>query len=214
MISANYTSENIAGALGLGGFANDWQLAEADECMRILLTPSFHREVCISVLCKAGKVSVIVVAAVSQIWLQDWPVPQPTQVEQDAGILSEQQFIRLSALLHIAAESKQERMVVISDGMRAHTVLRADREGKVNLAQHVGEDASYRVFVAAVIEQCHGVIGNPSIRNALADAGSYASLRLPPDMVRPAKERVRTLVLGSEAETAGLLEALRKQHGV
>lgn len=80
MLNANYTSENICRALGLGGFANDWQLAKAEECIRVLLAPAFHREICISVCRTAHVVSVSVVTALSQIWLQDWPVPQLVQV--------------------------------------------------------------------------------------------------------------------------------------
>lgn len=213
MLSANYTFENICRALGLGGFANDWQLAEADECIRVLLKPSFHREVCISILCKAGEVSVSVVAAVSQIWLQDWPVPQLTKVEQDAAVLSEKEFTRLSSLLNKSAEPKHGPRFLVIDGMQAHTVLRADREGKLNLDQNVCGDASYRSFVAEVIEQTHGAVESPSIRNALADAGSYAGLRIPVVALPPAKDIVRTLMLGSQEETGQLLEALRKQHG-
>lgn len=212
MLSANYTSENICRALGLGGFANDWQLAETDECIRVLLKPSFHREVCISIMCKAGEVSASVVAAVSQIWLQDWPVPQLTKVEQDAGILSELEFIRLSSLLNKLAESKQGPRFVVVDGMQAHTVLRADREGKLNRDQNVGADAGYRAFVAEVIEQAYGAIDSPSIRNALADAGSYSGLKIPVVELTPPKDILRTLVLGNQEETAQLLEALRKQH--
>lgn len=138
---ANYTSENICRALGLGGFANDWQLAEAEECIRVLLTPSFHREVCISVLRQGGKVSLSVV-----------------------------------------------------------------------LNQNVGCDESYQSFVAEAIRLSHRAIANPRIRNALADSGTYAGLRLPIEAEPPAKEFVRTLVLGGKEETAQLLEALRKQH--
>ena len=214
MLSANYTSENICRALGLGGFANDWQLAQSDECIRVLLKPSFHREVCISVLSKEGKVSVVVIAALSQIWLQDWPMPQSTKVEQDAGILSAVQFSRLFSLLSSAAEPKQQAGFVILDGMPAHAVLRADREGKFNIDKNVGCDASYKSFIAEVIAQAHSAIGSPSIRNALADAGNYAGLRIPSEVTPPAKDAVRTLVLGEPEQTALLLGALRKQHEV
>lgn len=212
MLSANYTSENICRALGLGGFANDWQLAQSDECIRVLLKPSFHREVCISVLLKEEKVSVVVIAALSQIWLQDWPIPQLTKVEQEAGILSEVQFARFTSLLHSAAEPKQQARFVVLDGMQAHTVLRADREGRLNIDKNVGGDASYKFFIAEVITQVHTAIGCPSIRNALADAGSYAGLRIPYEVIPPAKDTVRTLVLGEPEQTSLLLEALRKKH--
>ncbi len=209
---ANYTSENICRALGLGGFANDWQLAEAEECIRVLLTPSFHREVCISVLRQGGKVSLSVVVAVSQIWLQEWAVPHLTQVEQEAGTLSETQFTRLLSLLNMAAEPKQASQVVILDGMQAHAVHRADRAAKLNLNQNVGCEESYQSFVAEAIRLSHRALANPRIRNALADSGTYAGLRLPAEDEPPAKEFVRTLVLGGKEETAQLLEALRKQH--
>lgn len=213
MLSANYTSENICRALGLGGFANDWQLAEADECIRVLLKPSFDREVCISVLFKAGTVSISVVAAASQIWLQDWPMPQLTQVEHEAGILTELQFSLLSSLLNSAAAPTQASRFIVIDGMQAHTVLRAGREGKLNLDQNVARDASYGSFVSKTIELTHSAISGPSIRNALANAGRYAGLRIPLEIVPPAKDVVRTLVLGMPEEATQLLEALRKHHG-
>lgn len=212
MLSANYTSENICRALGLGGFANDWQLAEADQCIRVLLKPSFDREVCISVLCQAGTVSVSVVAAVSQIWLQDWPIPQLTQVDQEVGMLSEQHYTRFVSLLNLAAESTQASQVVVLDGMQAHSVLRAGHEGQLNLDQNVGGNASYEAFVAEAIGQAHSVLGRPSIRNALAAAGRYVGLRISLEVVSPAKDVVHTLVLGNKEETAQLLAALRRQH--
>lgn len=212
MLSANYTSENICRALGLGGFANDWQLAESDECIRVLLKPSFHREVCISVLSKEAKVSVVVIAALSQIWLQDSPIPQLTKVEQDDGIFSGLQFSQLASLLKSAAEPKQQAGFFVIDGMPAHTVLRADREGKLCIDKNVGSEASYKSFIAEVITQAHSAIGSLSIRNALADAGNYVGLRIPSEVLPPAKDTVRTLVFGEAEQTAQLLEALRKQH--
>ncbi len=196
----------------MGGFANDWQLAESDECIRVLLKPSFHREVCISLLSKEGKVSVVVIAALSQIWLQDWPLPQMTKVEVDAAIVSELQFDRLVSLLNSAAEPKQQAGFFVIDGMPAHTVLRADREGKLSIDKNVGSDASYKAFIAEVITQAHGAICSPGIRNALADAGRYAGLRIPAEVIPPAKDTIRTLVLGEPEQTAQLLELLRKQH--
>ena len=212
MQSANYTSENICRALGLGGFANDWQLAKADQCIRVLLKPSFDREVCISILCNAGTVSLCVVAALSQIWLQDWPVPQLTQMEQEVGMLSEQQYTRFLSLLNLAAVPTQATHVVVLDGMQAHSVLRAGGKGVSNLDQNVGGNASYGAFVAEVIEQAHSVLAGPSIRNALADAGRYVGLRIPLEVVPPTKDVVHTLVLGNKEETAQLLDALRRQH--
>ena len=212
MQSANYTSENICRALGFGGFANDWQLAKADQCIRVLLKPSFDREVCISVLCNAGTVSLCVAAAVSQIWLQDWPVPQLTPVEQEAGMLSEWQWTRFLSLLTLAAEPTQASRVVVIDGMQAHSVLRAGGMGKLNLDQNVGGNANYGAFVAEVIAQAHSVLVGPSIRNALADVGRYVGLRIPPEVVPPAKDVVHTLVLGNKEETTQLLDALRRQH--
>lgn len=211
MLSTNYTSENICRALGLGGFANDWQLAESDECIRVLLKPSFHREVCISVLSKGEKVSVVVIAALFQIWLQDWPIPRLTKVEQDAGILSGLQFSRLTSLLKSAAEPKQQAGFFVIDGMPAHTVLRADREGKLSIDKNVGSEASYKSFIAEVITQAHGAIDSPGIRNALADAGNYVGLRIPCEVTPPAKDTIRTFVFGEPEQTSQLLEALRKQ---
>lgn len=63
MQSANYTSDNIARALGLAGFANDDEVEPATQAIRLLFAPSFHAEVCITMLESAGIAKVSVVAA-------------------------------------------------------------------------------------------------------------------------------------------------------
>lgn len=212
MLSANYTAENICRALGLGSFANDLQLAAADEAIRVLLVPSFHREVCISLLRQANTVRVSVVAARTQIWLQDWPVPQSTPVDQESMPCSGLAFAELSSSLCAAAESRQSQRYVILDGMRAHTVLRADRQGKYHLDQHVSANPLYTAFIAEAITLAHRTVTGPGIRNALADAGSYVGLRMPTEPTPPTKDLVRTMVLGSPDETGALLDALRQRH--
>lgn len=213
MLNANYTSENICHAIGLDGFANDWQLAGAEQAIRALLTPSFHREVCISFLCKGAQASVSVVAADSQIWAQDWPVPLATPHERQDGILSKEVFLALKELLLAAAKPKTAPGFVVIDGMQAHSVLRCEREGKVNLSQNVSYDSTYGAFVAKAISVARDAIESPNLRNALRDAGTYVGLVLPKEHVPAKKPMVRTIVLGTDEEASQLLESLKKQHG-
>jgi len=213
MQNANYTSENICRALGLGGFANDSHLAKASQAIRLLLTPSFSPEACIT-LCRAdNEITASVVAARSQIWQQVWPAPKPTAVDSAIGQISAAVFERLASLLDMAAQpGASPRITVVLDGMRAHSVLRNGGEGRINISENASREGPYATFVAQTISETWHVIDNLFAKNALREAGSYVGLSLPEQDTPPTKTTINTVVLGPEDVAAQVLAALKKHH--
>ena len=211
MQGPNYTSRNIARAMGLGGFADDAPPAQARDDLRLLLTPSFHAEVCMSFIRGPACATVAVVVARSQIWRQAWPAPQPCGVHAARGEIEPAAYERLCAAFDAALPPMPGRVVVL-DGMGVHTVRRALAGDPTALEKNVGADGRYAAFVAAAIQAAWDRIEDPVVGNALRDAGDYAGLRLPERDVPPVKPRLRMMVLGDERTSAALLAGLAAHH--
>lgn len=210
--TANYTSENIAHGLGLEGFASDFQLAASDRSMRLLLLrPSFHVEVCITLLDRSGAVDVIVVAARQQIWQQIWPAPRPTEVDRSVGILSGSVFESLSQSL-AEARTAPAQGVAILDGMRVHAILRSQRATQIEINDNPGRRSSYGLFVAHFLREVWNSISDSATRNAVRNAGSYVGLELPEEAVPPIEPMVRTVVFGPVDVASQILDALEAHH--
>jgi hypothetical protein len=212
MLNANYTSGKICRALGLGGFADDAPLADAAAAIRLLLTPSFHPEVCISFLRCAGAPRVQVVAAVAQVWRQTGVAPRRTAVEAAEGTIDDASFDDLAGLLADAACCRDAKWVIL-DGMGVHSLLLSGGETRVDLARNAGEVEAYAAFVLKAIDAAwRSVVDAPAVRNALRDAGAYVGLDLPAQEVPPAKPSVRVAVLGEAPATGQVIDALAARH--
>lgn len=211
MQSANYTSENIARALGLTGFANDEELGPASKAIRVLLMPSFHAEVCITLISTPQSVTLSVVAAKEQIWHQVWPSPKLAETISAAGEVSNVDFVSHEELFRSASIARSESVVAL-DGMRAHAVLRMNRQCCLEVDENVARSSRYAEFVAAVVGASWRSVSDARVRNALGAAGSYVGLALPEEALPPAKPVIRTVVFGPADVSAQLLESLRRHH--
>jgi hypothetical protein len=210
MMNANYNSENIARALGLSGFANDEMLGPAQQALRVLLTPSFTPEACLTFIrdTDAHVVRVHVVAAHFQIWHQVGPAPAPVLTDVAQGSCSADAFEHLVSLLGTAAEPGDvPRAHVILDGTTARSVLREQGQGIIDLQENTASTAAHSAFVDAALHLAWQSITSPRVRNALRPD-------LPPEYVPPDKPTVQTMVIGGEEEKALLLKALKQQHGI
>ncbi|MEM4987353.1 hypothetical protein V8G57_08120 [Collimonas sp. H4R21] len=212
MQTKNYTSENICRSLGMDGFANDRHLAKADEAVRLLLKPSFHPEVCVSFIRSGYDVSLYVEAARMQIWQQDWPTPQPTPTNTAAGLCSLEDFETLVDMLCKAANPNATPRFYVIDGMLAHSILRREREGLVNINANAVYETQYMTFIAKAIGIAWYGISVPVVRNALRLAGGYVNVNLPEENIPPSKPVIRTVVLGSKDVGAEISIALKKVH--
>jgi hypothetical protein len=207
----NYTPDNVARALGLGGFAKDMQLAQAGQAIRLLLLPAFHVELCLTLTKTADAHTLSVVAAREQIWQQVWPSPRQTQIHAADNLVSREAFEDLAvSLKHAALAPSQGR--VILDGMSAHAVLRTHRELETQMNENVAQRSAYSTFVAAALHLAWYSVTDPQVRNAVRAAGSYVNLELPEEPVPHQKPTIRTVVLGPDDVASQILDGLKKQH--
>ena len=200
-----YTPEVICQSLGLPSFAADPSCTTAKEAVRVLLMPSFHPEVCLTIA--DGKSSVV--SAREMIWRQFEPAPMIT--DKAAGEVPAESVAVLAAALLQTTQDVELSGIAI-DGMP--TEIRLFREGKVLLEvrENVGRKSVLASYVAQAISTVWSSIENAYCRNALAEAAEYAGVSLPRVQEPPRKPTIETLVLGPEEERTQLLEALRKHH--
>lgn len=207
----NYTSDNVARALGLGGFANDMQLAQAGQAIRLLLLPAFHVELCLTLVKAADAHTLSIVTAREQIWQQVWPSPRATPIHAAGNPVSRQAFEDLAVSLRQAALAQSQERVIL-DGMSAHAVLRTDRNLEIQLNENVARNSAYGAFVAAALHLAWHSVADPQVRNAVRDAASYVGLTLPEEPVPQPKPTIRTVVLGPDDVASQILESLKKRH--
>ncbi len=206
---SNYNSENVARALGLGGFANDEQLAQAEQAIRLLLLPSFDNELCVTLTQCAGKSTITIVAAKDQIWQQVWPSPKISPVHIATGPIPMKAFDDLVTELRRASTAPSEGRVVILDGIRGHAVLRANRRCEVEINEMLGQRQPYGAFVTAVLQLAWHSVTDPRVRNGLRSVGG---LSLPEEQIPEEKPTIRTVVLGPEDVALEIMEGLKKLH--
>lgn len=201
-----YTAEAICKCIGLPSFEHDPLCINATEAIRLLLMPSFHPEVCITLA--DGKVSAV--AARSMIWRQ--PEPFPVLSDRSNGDLEPDAFANLLECLASIAQSLEASRGVLIDGM-PFELLRFTR-GAITLRArgNAGGRGAESEFVAQAIRATWECSSDHHLRNALAEAGHYAGISLPLQSDLPRKPLVGTIVLGSADDRAELLEALRKHH--
>lgn len=209
---ANYTSENIVRALGLEGFANDHELALADESIRLLLLPSFHGEICLSFVKRGSECKLSVVVAREQIWLQSWPIPKPVATAATDEPVAQELFHKIASALRLVGDSKPLGVVIL-DGMRVHAVLRSNQQCQLNINENVGERLGYSEFVAFALTEAWQAVALPVVRNALRNAAEYVGIELLEEPEPAEKVMVRTVVLGPEDLTAKILDSFKRHHG-
>lgn len=199
-----YTADAICQCMGLLSFDGDLELASASEAVRLLLKPSFHPEVCITI----ADAQVSVVSARSMIWRMFEPAPVLTDRAQAS--LSSEAF---DSLLRQMQPVKQANGVpgIVIDGMP--TDLLHIKTGKIVLrvgGNAGGRRGDFSAFVSAVIRAVWDLISNVHCRNALADTAGYVGESLPRLDEPPRKPTVATVVLGPAEERAELLAALKR----
>lgn len=206
MQSANYTSHNICHALGVGAF-----MPAPDGALRLLLTPSFHAEVCVSFVARPMSIDVHVVAAQVQIWRQESPWPKPTPVHAASGEMAVPAFEDIVQAWRTALQPQVPSRTVILDGMRAHAAFR--QNGRTDeLHEAILSNSDVGRFVGTALSGAWTAVVDPHVRNALCDAGGYAGLDLPHQTTPPEKPTVRTLMLGIDDVAQPLLDALKQHH--
>jgi hypothetical protein len=196
-----YTAEAICSSLGLSSFANDPVCTHAKRSVRVLLTPSFHPEICLTFA--DDKLEVI--SARKMIWHQVEPAPVLTDRAKQTippGVLTD-------LFEHLEAEETSSNSGWgMIDGMSAE--LLAFRDGVLVLSTGRRDclrgDSS--AWVKLAISLAWPSLSDPHCRNALAAAARYIGENLPLDIEPARKPAVTTLVLGPAEDRAELLAAI------
>jgi hypothetical protein len=204
----DYTADNICLAMNLPGFIEQsWAQAERPT-MRLILTPSFHPELCLTLSRTPETALMSVTALVEQLWAHNSDVYLPC--EREDVTLPASAFDEASSLFTIAHDSfDSERRYLSIDGMGSESCL-VSRTGTQRMCAHVSSHALCDQFVARLVELAWNACSRPQVRNALAQAAGYLGIKYPLQEVPPGKSNARIAVLGTPEEISDYLAMLKR----
>jgi hypothetical protein len=201
-----YTNDAICRAMGRPAFVEP---AWSPRTLRLLLKPSFHSEVCVTIAVNDCGMSVVAFA--EGFGRQSVPCELPTFREHGllAASVVEQLVANFNAAL--AADRNREGRMVCIDGMGVACCL-VDPNGVEQFSCHPYRPEVAR-FVSSCIQAAWQECRNPGVRNALAACGDYVGLKLPrdPEVVPPKLFRIG--VLGTPHDRADFLKQLHERTG-
>jgi hypothetical protein len=208
MMTDDHTAEDFCRSLGLSGFAEDSQLAVPGEVLRLLLRPSFHPGLCITISGKESHAEISVAAA------RDMHIRQlaigPDFVDRDHGATSAESFADLVASL--SAIHSADKAPIVLDGMPVNVLLRRDGVPELSVRGNPTPDSALCLLAAQAISQAWAGIQGIPCKNALARAGRYVGVDLPSLTEPEQKQATQILVLGPEEDRQQLLQALRQSY--
>jgi hypothetical protein len=207
MQSKDYATENICKAMGLVGFSNDPTFEDHQAVIRLVLMPSFHPELCITLTANEREAILSTIALTNQFDRR----PDPTRslpIYSEKIEVSRSEFEKLFATARALAHNQQLSETSRGlDGMSFSCLIK-DRD-KVWLFEdiYLAQGQALVSFVGAVLLSVYENVQKPECRNAIAQVGYYVSRELPfeerPDNLW--KPRPQT-----EKERQKLREAIRR----
>ena len=205
----DYTADAVCQVLGVGRL--DPGPLTTGWALRMLLKPSFHPEVCVTLNASdATRCSAEVVVPAEQVWHAGL-IPQiVSRATCDLGADFAAAFLAQlsSAPIMIGRWMTIDGMMfqaLAIDGMSFDAVLRTP-EGPRGIAGAVSEDGEESRWIRELLTVLHARIEEAVSIRALAAAGSYAGLELTSPESGPAPTRIG--VLGSDDDRDALVRAL------
>ena len=203
----DYTADAICQSMGLRFIEHSWAQAETPT-LRVVLTPSFHPELCITLSRTADAVRLSVVALTRQFWSQGSGVVLPTECEE--AHLSSKDFDEVLALFAgVRAGFDTQGRYVCVDGMGSMACL-VSRAGTQRFEAHVSEHRPAGQLVVRLIELAWNACRQPRVRNALAQVARYLSIEYPVEEVPPQPATTPLAVLGTPEGRHDYFEMLRQ----
>lgn len=197
----DYTNEAICFAMGIRPV-----VPKAEEALRLILKPSFHPEVCITL----ERGSVTAVALESMLWRAAAVCRMPGFAE--TAPLAQGVLERMAASHEeiLGRRPKDIGNRVYLDGMPLSVIQVS--AGKVLEIDGYGCENGLSGLIRQVLELAYSAMSRPELKNALADCGRYVDLKLPRmEVVKRSVQRI--LVLGEERVSKDLIEALVREEG-
>ena len=209
MNPAAYTSDAICQAMGLGSFVDaSWSRA-VKPTLRVVLTPAFHPELCLTLGEDGDAVYLSVVALAEQFWTH--PEELYRAAHRDRTSMPRNLLAELVGLFEAAhAASDPNRHAVSLDGMGVESCV-VSSAGEKRLRAHVSSLSQLRGFVARLLQVSWAECRDARVRNAIARTAGYVGIDLPAQDVSAERPVTKVLVLGTREERHDYLAALESK---
>ena len=195
-----YTDDAICSAMWLGQF----EPVGAEHVIRVLLKPSFHPEVCVTV----EPARLHVAALHSQLWYES--IPSRGLLKYHAAtFLSADKFADIVAAFDRAShENASERKRAYADGM-GYSALRLDGKQRSTFKGQPIERYQ-RSFIVKLLLIADGAATSVHLRNRIVQCGQHVGLNWDTDPEPEEPRLSRVLVLGTGGERADYFDQLRQ----
>jgi hypothetical protein len=210
MRSEDYTADSLCRAMGLPGFVEDSWKQQIETTVRVVLAPSSHPELCVT-LSPGDESSLLTVVALRRRRCESLSVLYPPSDRADVVIATSvyREAVQAFRVGHEVFEHSQRYVFV--DGMRAFVCLASQNE-ELLLDSH-----GFTAVCAPSISSLSGLVDLawqtctlPHIRNALAGAGRCVELKYPEQEVVPERSVTRVAVFGAPEARREYFEQLLK----
>lgn len=173
-----YTPDAICRAMGLPAFANDPAMSRGEQVLRLLLTPSFDPEICVTLSFSGDDAAAEVRAFGESFWSKSASAEMP-RMFLEAVTIPRAPLIKIPAKIRHALREvqEQEKTFAILDGIGANLLFRPAGD-VLELRANVRYSEQLRRLVAAVLRHVHAGLPQGECRHALAVAGEYVEIRL------------------------------------
>jgi hypothetical protein len=203
---SRYTADAICHSMGLDAFE-----PAGPPCVRVLLKPSFHPEVCVTVAEAADARAVLsVVALPEMLSRQTFPRRLP-ELREEVGVSADVSAEAIAGFSAAFADRDDDSRRLCLDGMGVEC-CRLTAGGVERFAGHV-YSPTVSAFVGRLVWWAWVSCRAPGVRNALAECALYMGAEYPrqSDPERPPTRWL--VVLGTPEARAGYFEALRSRGG-
>lgn len=204
-----YTADAICRAMELPAFIEEPWTSADNSVLRLVLKPSFHPEVCVTMLRSTDETQVVLIALRQNLWYAgSWRIlpSDRAQFSLPAAVFDE--VVSLFEAMRAAFDPNHR--IVFCDGMGFESCLVSGRNVEKLRAQVINQ-FGITTFVGRVLQVAWQGCGEPRVANAFAQAAHYVGLEYPLKKLPAEPESTRLMVLGAEQERHDYLEALKKR---
>ena len=177
---SDYTPDNICRSLGLPSFRDDPTPGSSSQVLRVLLMPSFHPELCLTLEIRNGMATIEARVLHAHFWAQPALGGRiPTSVDTGrptAEIATD--LLRHTRNTIEAALTAPARQCAMRDGMAIAVWLR-EPEGSLFFEDNGSFPDLAHGFVAALLQVGFETTTDLTCRNAIARAARHVGLKLP-----------------------------------
>jgi hypothetical protein len=200
-----YTAENVAAAMGVsfdpGPIDSGW-------LTRIVLKPSFHPELCITVVRTDDSARAVVHVLIQQLWLCPTPYRFGPCSKNSSTI---DVTIAQDLFEHVVERTKRPERSVVIDGMPYDAIVRTPTQ-VVRCNGNASAEPLVRDALKELFPVLHQKMKTACVRNALARAAAYVRCQLEVVSSLPQAPSVDMAVLGDPEDRLALLTALARKN--